>query len=61
MNQENRAKIQNAPIPTATTELRSFLELGRNSLRFINNFAETFSMLYSATSGNKKLKWNKKN
>lgn len=57
MDNEKIAKIQNAPFPTNTTELRWFLWLAGYNRSFNNNFAETSAVLHNATSGNKKLRW----
>lgn len=57
VDQENIAKIQYGPISNTTTKLRSFLGLTGYYRRFIGNLATTSAVLYSATSGIKKLRW----
>ena len=49
--------IRNAPVPTTTTELRSFLGLASYYRRFIYKFAHIAAALHAATSGNARLKW----
>ncbi|CDF33409.1 unnamed protein product [Chondrus crispus] len=50
-------EIRNAPIPTTTTELKSFLGLASYYRRFIYKFADIAAILFAATSGNARLKW----
>ena len=49
--------FRNAPIPTTTTELRSFLGSAGYCRRFICKFADIAAVLHAATSGNGRLKW----
>jgi len=50
-------KIQNIPIPTNVTEVRSFLGLAGYYRRFIYNFAGIATPLHTATSVKRKFAW----